>query len=121
MSGTHSPAPDRAAVPVLFERHRKTPGAPFDESHFVDYLLAQPKQSRAVYNSFSGLRRYKAFVDEVLLKFSICLSIQDRDANYSLEAFVKRLIALQHSRRSSLASLHNQQRRDRECRSRASH
>lgn len=101
----------RDEVLALFEKHRKTPGAPFDDEHFLDYLLKVPNQTRAVYNSFSGLRRFNAFIDEVQLHFSVYFSVEDRDANYSLSKFIQRVEFLQTSRRSSLASLRNQLKR----------
>jgi len=100
----------REVVLQLFERHRAAPSTPFDESNFLDYLLAKPKDKRAVHNSFSGLRRYNAFINEVQLQFSICFSLHDFEANYPLNKFVQRIAELQASRRSSLASFRNQQR-----------
>jgi hypothetical protein len=100
----------RNEVLRFFQSHRAAPETPFDEAHFLDFLLAQPKSKRAVYNSFSGLRRYNAFIDSIQLHFGICFSLADFDANYSLEKFVHRIAQLQSSRRSSLASLHNQRR-----------
>jgi hypothetical protein len=92
----------------LFEKHRATPAAPYDESHFLDFLVAEPAHERAVYNSFRGLRRFNAFIDDVQLEFAVCFSTEDRDANYSLQRFVHRAIELQASRRGSLKSLNNQ-------------
>lgn len=86
------------------------PGAPFDESHFLDYLMTKPKYKRAVYNSFSGLRRYNAFIDELQLHFSICFSLRDFEANYPLDKLVQRIAELQASRRSCLASFRDQRR-----------
>lgn len=100
----------REAVLGIFERHRATPGAPFNESNFLDYLLATPKKTRAVHDSFSGLRRYNAFIDEVQIHFSICFSQQDFEASYTLSKFVERVRELRSSRRSSLASFRNQRR-----------
>lgn len=97
----------RTKVIELFEKHRATPGAPCDEQHFLDFLLPSPKKERAVYNSFRGLRRFNAFVDEVQLVFGICFSLKDRDANYSLIRFVDRVIELETSPRGSLISLKN--------------
>jgi hypothetical protein len=102
------PALHRAKVVELFEKHRATAGAPYDEQHFLDFLLPSPGQARAVYNSFRGLRRFNAFIDEVQLEFAICFSLKDRDASYSLPRFVDRVIELERSRRASLASLKNQ-------------
>jgi hypothetical protein len=98
----------RVRVLQIFEKHRATPGAPYDESHFLDFLLAEPKNERALYNSFRGLRRFNAFLDEVQYELRVCFSLEDRDANYPLDKFVARAIKLQQSRRSSLTSLKNQ-------------
>ena len=95
-------------VLALFEKHRASPGAPFEADHFLDFLLPGTVNDRAVYNSFRGLRRFNAFLDELQLEFAICFSLKDREANYSLDRFVARVQELQQSRRSSLASLNNQ-------------
>jgi len=104
------PASRRDAVLAIFEKHRIAPGTPFDEDHFLDFLLPHPKGKRAVYNSFRGLRRFNAFIDEVQFEFAICFSMEDRDANYPLDRFVDRVNELETSRRSSLASLRSQTR-----------
>ncbi len=72
----------RTRIIQLFEKHRAAPGAPYDEGHFLDFLLRDPKKERAVYNSFSGLRRFNAFLDEVQYELGVCFSLDDRDANY---------------------------------------
>lgn len=95
----------------LFERHRAEPGAPYEQSHFVDFLLREPRERRAVHNSFVGLRRYNAFLNEVQLHFGVCFSLEDFEASYSLARFVERIEDLQRSPRASLASLRNQERR----------
>ena len=100
----------RQKVLAAFERHRQTPGAPFDESHFVDFLIASPKAKHAVHNSVGGLRRFNAFIDEVQYEFAVCFSLKDRDADYSLAQFIERIEEMQKSRRGSLASLSNQER-----------
>jgi len=99
---------ERERILALFEKHRAAPGTPYDESHFLDFLMSKPKGKGAVYNSFRGLRRFNAFLDEVQYEFAICFSIKDREANYALEKFVARVDALEQSPRSSLASLKNQ-------------
>lgn len=97
----------RDKVLEIFEKRRRAPGAPYDEAHFLDFLLQNPKKKRAVYNSFRGLRRFNAFIDEVQSEFAICFSMKDREANYSLEKFFGRVKELQAAPRSSLASLKN--------------
>jgi hypothetical protein len=98
----------RAKVIEVFEKHRAVPGAPYDESHFLDFLLAKPKARNAVYNSFRGLRRFNAFLEEVQYELGVCFSLKDREANYSLDKFVARTLELQQSRRGSLMSLKKQ-------------
>jgi hypothetical protein len=100
----------RDKVLVLFEKHRFAPGAPYDDGYFLDFLLPNPKKKGALYDSFRGLRRFNAFFDEVQYEFAICFSVEDRDANYSLDRFVDRVKELEKSRRSSLASLKNRMR-----------
>lgn len=97
----------RQRVLGLFEKHRATPGAPFEEAHFLDFLLPNPGQKRAVYDSFKGLRRLNAFLDEVQDEFTVCLSIADRTDNLSLTRLVDRVQQLEQSPRGSLASLNN--------------
>ena len=98
---------EKDRIIVIFEAHRKEPGASYDPDHFLDYLLAQPKRKYAVYNSFTGLRRFNAFVDQVQLEYSVYLSQKDRESNYNLDRFVARILELRSSPRSSLASLRN--------------
>jgi hypothetical protein len=100
----------RERVLQLFEQHRAKPGAPCDAAHFLDFLLPVPKKRRAVYDSFRGLRRFNAFIDSVQYEFAVCFSLKDREANYSLDAFVHRVMELQQSRRGSLMSLDHQAR-----------
>lgn len=91
----------------LFSKYRKSPGAEFDDSHFLDYLLDKPKGKGAFRNSFSGLRRFNAFWDEVQLEFGVCFSINDRETDFSLEKYCDRIEQLCGSIRSSKASLRN--------------
>jgi hypothetical protein len=72
--------------------------------------MVQPKGKRAIYNSFSGLWRLNGFIDATQLEFSICFSVKDRDANYSLDDVVMRVGVLPNSKRSSLTSLRNQKK-----------
>jgi len=104
----HFGTADRDRVVAIFEKHRQLPGAPYDEECFLDYLLAAPRGQRAVYGSFSGLRRFNQFIDELQLELGVCFSVEDREAHYSLPRFVARVDELKKSPRSSLRSLGNQ-------------
>ncbi|WP_027709909.1 hypothetical protein [Zooshikella ganghwensis] len=97
-------------VKSLFEQHREVPGAEFDESYFIDFLMANPKGKGAFRNSFSGLRRFNAFCDKVQLEFGICFSVKDRDTDFSFLDFCERVKTLRKSSRGSKASLKNQMR-----------
>jgi hypothetical protein len=96
----------RERVLVIFEAHRETPGAPFDDAHFLDFLLAAPDKKRAVYESVAGMKRLDAFLDQIQLEYAICFSHAERGANYPLDAFVAKVMALVEAPRTSLASFH---------------
>ena len=89
-----------ARVLELFERHRATPGAPYDPARFLDHLLAEPRKPRAVHDSFRGKWRFHAFLDDVQMEFAVCFNNKDRESDPSLEGFVARLEELRGSRRS---------------------
>ena len=101
-------AQHRARILAAFEKHRATPGVDFPEEGFLNHLMANPKGPRAVRNSFSGLRRFNAFIDEVQLEFGICFSVDDLEKSYSLPRFVTRVQELEESPRGSMTSLNNQ-------------
>jgi hypothetical protein len=88
----------RKRVMALFEKHRATPGAPYDARRFTDFLLAEPKARRSVFDGFRISRRLNAFIDDVQYEFAICFSLQDRRANDSLQKLVERVIELGSSR-----------------------
>lgn len=98
----------KSKIIELFEAIRATPGAAFDEGHFLDYLLAEPGGKDVVRNSFAGLRRFNAFVELVQLEFGVCFSLKDLEANYSLDKFVKRTEELAARPAGSMRSLQNQ-------------
>jgi len=86
-----SAASHRDRILAIFERHRATPGTAFPEERFLNHLMADPKGPEAVRNSFSGLRRFNAFIDEVQLEFGVCFSMKDLEASYSLPRFEARV------------------------------
>ena len=55
-----APASRRDAVLAIFEKHRIAPATPFDEDHFLDFLLPHPKGNRITsYNvCYTKLLRY---------------------------------------------------------------
>jgi hypothetical protein len=94
-------------VLVLFGEHRESPLAPFDESHFLDYLVDPPNSLGGFRNSFSALRRYNKFLDAIQLDFSIYFSGKDRETNFGVEKFVFRIEQLRRNPNSSARSLSN--------------
>jgi hypothetical protein len=100
----------RDYVLATFERFRAVPGAHFDESHFLDYLLASPNAKGEIRNSFAGLRRFNRFMDRVEIELGICFSQADLERPFSVDGFVERASALQSSPNGSLASLKNRER-----------
>ena len=88
----------------LFERHREEPGSPYEESHFLDFLV-KPGQ---VLDSFRGARLFSAFIDEVQLECAVCFSLKDLESNYSISQFAVRVEKLQRSPRGSLQSFRKQ-------------
>lgn len=102
---------DRLRVLDIFQAHRKLPGAPFEESHFLDYLLAAPRRRGAVFWSLPGRLRLKSFTEAVQLDFGLCFSGDDRRSNYPLVHYVQRVAVLRRSRRSSMSALRAQARR----------
>jgi hypothetical protein len=92
----------------IFNTHRKFPAQEFDENHFLDYLMDSPKVKGAFRNSFSGLRRFNAFLNEIQLEFKVCFKLEDRDKNFSLDQFAHRVSELTESKKSSLAALRHQ-------------
>ena len=105
-----SASPDsvtRNRVLVLFDEYRQSPLAPFDESHFLDYLVNPPKSPGGFRNSFSALRRYNKFLDAIQLEFSIYFSVKDRDTNFSVEKLISRIEQLRRTPNASAQSLSN--------------
>jgi hypothetical protein len=100
----------REYVLATFEKCRAVPGADFDESHFLDYLLADPNGKGAIRNSFAGLRRFNRFMDLVEVELGVCFSQSDLERPFSVDAFVERASVLQSSPGGSLASLKNRER-----------
>ncbi len=98
----------RDEVLESFEKNRKEPGTPFEEDHFIDYLIANPKYKGAIHNSFEGKRRFFKFWNQIQLDQGICFSFKDRDKNYSLAAFIERIKELQNNPKSSKAALRHQ-------------
>ena len=96
-------------VLATFEAHREERGAPLEDDRFLDFLMRDPGERRAAFrNSFRGLRRYNAFIDDIQQQYAICFSERDRERDFSLSQFLDRVHALQESRKSSLASLQRQ-------------
>jgi hypothetical protein len=84
----------RRRVVALFERHRATPGAPYDERHFMDFLLKERMGRRTVADGLHATRRLNAFINDIQYEFAICFAASERHANHSLQDFVERVVDL---------------------------
>src|ERR1700730_14224078 len=92
----------RDRVRDIFAARRESPNAWFDEEHFLDFLLENPKNRGAVTNSFKGLRRRNAFLDEVQADFRICFSLAEFDWNWSFEGFTSMVCKKAKSRAANV-------------------
>jgi len=92
-------SPTRNAIILAFDKHRAQPNTPFDDSRFLDFLIAKPGEKGCVRNSFRGLRRLNAFLNEIQYDYGVCFSLKDRETVYSLDNFIASIIALQKSPR----------------------
>ena len=72
----------------LFHQHRQNPNLPFEEEYFLDFLLAQKIKQGSIRNSFRGLAKYNRFMESLQLEYSICLKVEDKQKNYSVDELV---------------------------------
>lgn len=105
MSESESKTTER--VLKIFDNCREEPTAPFDQSHFLDYLTEPPKKLGGFRDSFTALRRYNKFVDAVQLEFTVHFSVKDRDTNFSVDSFASRVEELRRNPNGSLRSQAN--------------
>ena len=78
----------RDEILSVFKEQRQSPGADFDEAHFLDFLIASPSVKNGVKNTFKGARAYYNFFRAIELKFGICFTLSDADKYYKLDQFV---------------------------------
>jgi hypothetical protein len=96
----------RDRVVAIFEKHRIAPETPYEKDHVLDFLLPHREKTSALYDSFRGLRRFNAFIDEIQDEFAICFSMKDRDANYSKDSGFDESRSLRHGSSSpSIAAI----------------
>lgn len=88
----------RRRVLALFEKHRARPGAPYEERHFMEFLLPERMGRQTVTGGFQASRRLNAFMNDVQYEFAICFSARERHANHTLQGFVERVVELGRSR-----------------------
>ena len=110
LSGASMAKDTRSRIIELFEAIRATPGAEYDDGHFMDYLLPEPGGNDVVRNSFTGLRRFNSFIEQMQIEFGVCYSLRDLEANYSLDKFVRRTEELLARPAGSMRSLQNQKK-----------
>jgi ABC-type transport system involved in Fe-S cluster assembly fused permease/ATPase subunit len=82
----------KATILKIFTSERKNPDAPYDESHFMDFLLNRSIPKNDIKNSFSGVKKYHIFMDKLELEFGICFSLADLDRTYSVDQLTKKVL-----------------------------
>jgi hypothetical protein len=102
-----SEADVRGRLVEIFEACRKKPHAPYDEERFLDFLIEPPAKHGQIKNGFAGNLRYVRFIDKVQAEFSVYFSTKDRDTNYSLDGFARRIQSLRQKPEGSVRSLRN--------------
>lgn len=80
----------RERILKIFNFCRKRADAPFEESHFMDFLLFPPSEKDQIRNSFRGANKHGDFMRKIELEFGICFTLSDYDSTFSLDAFTKK-------------------------------
>lgn len=75
----------------IFHQHRQNPSLPFEEEYFLDFLLAKKIKQGSIRNSFRGLAKYNRFMESLQMEYSICLKVEDKQKNYSLDELVEKV------------------------------
>ncbi|MEM8888816.1 MAG: hypothetical protein AAGD28_12605 [Bacteroidota bacterium] len=89
----------------IFQEHRQNPNLPFEEEHFLDFLLAKKIKAGSIRNSFRGLSRYNRFMEAIQLEFGICLKVEDKQKTYTLNEFVLKVEEMLANPKSSKAAM----------------
>ncbi|MFK8281353.1 hypothetical protein [Capnocytophaga cynodegmi] len=75
----------------IFSLCRKKANAPFEESHFMDFLLFPPSKKGQIRNSFRGANKHGNFMRKIELEFGICFTLSDYDTTFSLDTFTQKV------------------------------
>lgn len=81
----------RAHVLKIFEQVRQSPGKPFDESRFQDFLIDPPAAKDQIRGTFKGSRKHGEYMNAIELKFIICFSDDDSLKSYSVDKLTSKI------------------------------
>ena len=93
----------RERVLKIFCQCRSKADAPFDESHFMDFLLYPPSKKDQFRNSFLGAYKHGNFMRKIELEFAICFTLSDYDSAFSLNAFCQKISQRIEKKSSNIA------------------
>ncbi|MEL6256566.1 MAG: hypothetical protein AAFR87_31480 [Bacteroidota bacterium] len=89
----------------IFQEHRQNVNLPFEEEHFLDFLLAKDIKVGSIRNSFRGLARYNRFMEAIQMEFGICLKVADKEKTFALDEFVEKVEEMLANPQSSKAAM----------------
>lgn len=72
-----------AAIEMLFEKHARVAGDFYADAPFLHRLLAGAKNIQNVRNSFRGICRLNAFLDDVQVETGVCLGLNDGEKDWT--------------------------------------
>jgi len=82
-----------AALETLFSKHARIAGGFTPDAPFLHRLLAGAKNISNVRNSFRGIWRLNAFLDDVQMTFGVCLGLNDGEKDWTPQALAAHIDA----------------------------
>lgn len=82
----------RTVVLKCFEATRQKPGAPYSDENFLDGLMAGGRPLEDLRTGLAGMRRLTNFYNKVQTACVVCFEQYDRERDWTLDDFVKRVI-----------------------------
>ncbi|GET46302.1 hypothetical protein [Capnocytophaga felis] len=82
----------RERILKVFNSCRSKKNTPFEESHFMDFLMFPPCKKNQIRNSFRGADKHGIFMRKIELEFGICFTLSDYDSTFSLDDFTQKVL-----------------------------
>lgn len=94
MTAGHQDTGDtQSLIAALFAAHARVPGDFLAEGPFLHRLLVGAKTLPDVRNSFRGIWRLNAFLDDVQLRAGVCLGVNDGEKDWTPQALAAHIDA----------------------------